>query len=115
MYSHMANQFGDASNRYIGAAGHFGESAEGWVKNNKFTYLTARTKDELDQALNILVRASDNPILLEVCTTMKDDSDALLAIVEANKHSPQSEKIVQAIKNSIPPAIKQRIKKAMGR
>lgn len=115
MYSHMANQFGDASNRYIGAAGHFGESAEGWVKNNNFTYLAARTKEGLDQALNILVRASDKPVLLEVCTTMKDDSDALLAIVEANKHSPQSEKIVQAIKNSIPPDIKQRIKKAMGR
>jgi len=115
MYGHPANQFGDASDRYIAAVGHFGKSAEGWVKNNNFKYLVARTKDELDTALNILVNESDKPILLEVFTTMEDDSNALRAIVDVNNFSLRSKNIIQTIKNDILSDLKDHIKKFIRR
>lgn len=108
MYNHPANQFGDASDRHIAAAGHFGESAEGWVKNNGFEYLAARTKDELDQVLSVLVKPSERPIVLEVFTKMDDDSGALKKIFNANDRSG---KIVRTIKNNIPDDLKKVIKK----
>jgi len=112
MYSHTANQFGDASDRHIAAAGHFGESAEGWIKNNGFKYLAARTKDELDHVLSALVKPSERPIVLEVFTKMEDDSGAFKSIIDAND---QSGKIARAIKNSIPADLKKGIKKIIGR
>jgi len=46
---------------------------------------------------------------------MKDDSDALKTIIDANKHPSQTEKIVQTIKSGIPPSLKDNIKKVFGK
>jgi 2-succinyl-5-enolpyruvyl-6-hydroxy-3-cyclohexene-1-carboxylate synthase len=112
LYTSPADQFGDASNRHIAAAGHFGESAEGWVKNNGFEYLAVRTKDELDPALSVLVKPSERSIVLEVFTKMKDDSDAYKTIIDANNRLG---KIVRGIKISMPNNLKYCIKKLIGR
>jgi 2-succinyl-5-enolpyruvyl-6-hydroxy-3-cyclohexene-1-carboxylate synthase len=114
LFSNPADSFGDASNRHIAAAGHFGTSSEGWVRNNGFEYLAVNAKDELHDALNILIKPSDKPILLEVFTTMTDDSDALEAIIKANIQISQSDKIKQAVKSHIPSGLKKGIKKIIG-
>ncbi len=114
LFTHAADNFGDSSNRHIAAAGHFGESAEGWVKNNNFEYLSVKTKEKLGEALQILVKPSEKPILLEVFTTMKDDSDALETIIKSNVHITQSERIKQSIKDSIPSGLKKGIRKIIG-
>jgi 2-succinyl-5-enolpyruvyl-6-hydroxy-3-cyclohexene-1-carboxylate synthase len=113
--THAANQFGDDSNRHIAAAGHFGDSAEGWVTNNHFKYLGVRSKDELDHALQILVQPSDSPIVVEVFTTMSDDAASLQAIIDANDRTTQSQKHVRTIKECIPHDLKQGIKRMIGR
>jgi 2-succinyl-5-enolpyruvyl-6-hydroxy-3-cyclohexene-1-carboxylate synthase len=113
--THAADNFGDNSNRHIAAAGHFGDSAEGWVKNNHFEYLAVRTEEDLDRALPILVKLSDRPVLMEVFTTMGDDAGALKSIIDVNNRTPQSQKIAQAIKDSIPLDMKKGIKKIFGR
>lgn len=113
--SHAADQFGDESNRHIAAGGHFGDSAEGWVRNNGFKYISVKGKDELESALQELVRPSDSPVLLEVFTTMSDDAGSLQAIIDANDQTPQSKKFAQAIKASIPQDMKTGIKKLLGR
>lgn len=113
--TNAANQFGDYSNRHIAASGHFGDSAEGWVKNNHFKYLGVRSKDELDDSLQILVQPSDRPVLLEVFTTMGDDAASLQAIMDANDRTPQSQKLAKAIKGHIPDDLKKGIKKIIGR
>jgi 2-succinyl-5-enolpyruvyl-6-hydroxy-3-cyclohexene-1-carboxylate synthase len=110
-----ANQFGDDSNLHIAAAGHFGDSAEGWVRDNHFKYIGVRSKDELDRAVQVLVQPSDSPIVLEVFTKMSDDVAALQAITDVNDRTPQSQKIAQAIKASIPQDMKKGIKKLLGR
>ncbi len=110
-----ANQFGDDSNLHIAAAGHFGDSAEGWVRDNHFKYIGVRSNDELDRAVQVLVQPSDSPIVLEVFTKMSDDVAALQAITDVNDRTPQSQKIAQAIKDSIPLDMKKGIKKIFGR
>jgi 2-succinyl-5-enolpyruvyl-6-hydroxy-3-cyclohexene-1-carboxylate synthase len=113
--THAADSFGDASNRHIAAAGHFGDSAEGWVRNNRFNYLAVRKKEELDDALQSLVQPSDRPVVMEVFTTMADDAATLQSIMDANDRTPQSQKIVHAITASIPQDLKNGIKKIFGR
>ena len=113
--THVADQFGDDSNRHIAAAGHFGDSAEGWVRNNQFKYIGVKNKDELDRALQIFVQPSDGPVVLEVFTKMSDDAAALQAIMDANDHTSQSQKIARAIKGSIPDDLKKGIKRIIGR
>jgi hypothetical protein len=113
--THAADSFGEASNRHIAAAGHFGDSAEGWVRNNHFNYLAVRKKEELDEALRIFVRPSDRPVLMEVFTTMGDDAGALKSIIDVNDRTPQSQKLARAIKGHIPDDLKKGIKKIIGR
>lgn len=67
------------------ASGHFGESAEGWVRNNGFEYLSVRSKDDLDEALNVFVQESEKPIVLEVFTIRGDDAGALSVISGGQK------------------------------
>lgn len=113
--SHAADNFGDDSNRHIAAAGHFGNSAEGWVKNNGFEYVAVREKKELDAAVRQLVAPSERPVLMEIFTTMGDDAGALKSIVDANDRTPQSQKLAKVIKGHIPDDLKKGIKKIIGR
>jgi 2-succinyl-5-enolpyruvyl-6-hydroxy-3-cyclohexene-1-carboxylate synthase len=113
--SHAADSFGDDSNRHIAASGHFGDSAEGWVRNNHFHYLPVRKAEQLDDALRVVVQASDRPVLVEVFTTMRDDAKALKSIIDINDHTPQSQKIAQALKSHIPDDLKKGIKRMLGR
>jgi 2-succinyl-5-enolpyruvyl-6-hydroxy-3-cyclohexene-1-carboxylate synthase len=114
LFTHTADSFGDSTNRHIAAAGHFGKSAEGWVRNNGFEYLAVKAKKELRDALDFLIKPSDKPVLLEVFTTMSDDSDALETIIKSNIHISQSDKIKQAIKDHIPSGLKKGIRKIIG-
>ena len=113
--THAADQFGDDSNRHIAASGHFGESAEGWVTNNKFRYIGVRRKEELAQALQELVSPSDRPVLMEVFTCMTDDAASLHAFTVANDQTPQSQKLIQAVKAIVPHDLKTGLKRLIGR
>lgn len=114
LFTHTADSFGDSTDRHIAAAGHFGNSAEGWVKNNGFEYVSVKRKEELSDILDLLIKPSDKPILLEVFTTMSDDSDALETIIKANIHISQSDKIKQAVKDHMPAGLKKGIRKLLG-
>ena len=113
--SHAADNFGDDSNRHIAAAGHFGSSAEGWVRNNGFKYIGVHSEGELIELKETLVQPSDQPILMEFFTEMKDDSDALEAISMHNDSSTQSQKLVKSIKRNIPSGLKKSLKAALRR
>jgi 2-succinyl-5-enolpyruvyl-6-hydroxy-3-cyclohexene-1-carboxylate synthase len=82
--THVADSFGDASNRYIAASGHFGNSAKGWVENNGFDYIAVKKKNALDNAINDLIKPSKKPILIEIFTTMENDSNELQRIIDHN-------------------------------
>lgn len=104
--SNAADGFGDGANRHIAAAGHFGDSAEGWVRNNGFDYIGVRNEADLALAAGRFVQPNNKPMLMEVFTEMKDDADALEAITMHNDQTPQAKKLVRSLRRGIKGAIK---------
>lgn len=88
-YNHLGALFGEESDRYIAAAGHYGNKSRKLVRHYAedlgFEYLTAESKEEylsnLDRFLSPLTNES-RPIIFEVFTDSKDESDALKMINE---------------------------------
>lgn len=81
-YMHNAYLHGDAANAYIAAEGHFGKKSPMLVKHFAedlgFTYLTASSPEEFLPCAEMFVapEVSDRPVLLEVFTNSRDESEA---------------------------------------
>lgn len=85
-YNHHAAIFGDDADKYMAAAGHFGNKSDTFVRhlteNCGYEYLSATNKEEYTKnALKFFNRGGvKKPILFEVFTTDEDESDALRII-----------------------------------
>lgn len=110
LYSNAASKFGESSNRHIAAAGHFG-SAQAWVESMGWSYISVRSKGELVDNAEKLLGGSDRPVLMEVFTTMRDDSDAVKMLVAAHASMSLKGKLLA----SLSPEAKRRIKRFLGR
>lgn len=110
LYSHVADSFGDEANEHIAAAGHFG-SARGWVESMGWRYLSARSAEELHQSTGEFLADSSRPVLLEVFTTMQDDSDGVRLIREANT----LESLERRLARRLPPQVKKIARTVLGR
>lgn len=81
-YGHRASQFGNETDLYIAAAGHYGEKSKelvrDYVKNLGFEYLTACNENELSKNLDIFLDGSDRkkPIVFEVFTDTNNETEA---------------------------------------
>ena len=95
MYSHYAARFGEDADPFIAAAGHFGNKSPDLVRHYAqdlgFEYLTASNKEEFLQQVEHFVSPEkfDKPILFEVFTNPKEESDALRAIRNITKQPAQ--------------------------
>jgi len=102
-YGHRAAQFGDETDKFIAAAGHFGNKSSKLVKfyseNLGFHYLSATNKHEylavVDQFLT--TETTDKPILLEVFTDSAEESEALKIMY--NLQTSGAVKAKRAVKN----------------
>lgn len=78
-----AGFMGDETDKYIAAGGHYGHKSEFLIKHFAqdlgFEYLSASTKQEFDDVYMHFVTEEvlDRPIIFEVFTNTKDESDAL--------------------------------------
>lgn len=105
-YNHMANMFGVDADAYMAAAGHYGNKSKDLVKHYAedlgFEYMSASSKDEFNSVYQRFVTADmhDKPMLFEVFTDSKYESDALLAISTCLKTDKdvKHEKIVETAK-----------------
>ncbi len=105
-YNHMANMFGADADAYMAAAGHYGNKSKDLVKHYAedlgFEYMSASSKDEFNLVYQRFVTADmhDKPMLFEVFTDSKYESDALLAISTCLKTDKdvKHEKIVETAK-----------------
>ena len=85
-YNHMASMFGNDADALIAAAGHNGNKSEDLVrhfaKDLGYDYLHASNKSEYMQNIKQFVSEDEleRPIIFEVFTTEKDESDALFMI-----------------------------------
>ena len=90
-FYHTGSLFGEDADKYIAAAGHFGAQSPMLVKHFAedlgYEYMSATTKDEfLDKSSRFLSgEMYDKPIIFEVFTDTKDESDALLAMWSIEK------------------------------
>lgn len=82
-YNHPAAQFNDEADKYMAAGGHFGNKSKDLVKNYVqdlgFEYLSASNKEEFMKVIEIFFTDSvkEKPIVFEVFTDSKDESEAL--------------------------------------
>ena len=86
-YSHPANVIGDDMlSDYIAANGHFGNKSKTLVKNYVeslgFEYISANTKEEFLEKLEYFANEEiyDKPLVFEIFTDSKEESDALYKI-----------------------------------
>ncbi len=103
-YGHPGHAFGEAADPYIAAAGHYGNKSHKLVKHYAedlgFKYLSASNKDEFSAVYKEFVtpEQQQQPMLFEVFTDSKDESDALEMMCNIRK-APLSVK--KLVKNTI--------------
>ncbi len=109
-YSHLAHKIGDAADTYVAAAGHYGNKStvlmRHYAEDAGFTYLFASNKEEfLSKRAQFVDPVISKPILFEVFTDSKDESDALFAINHIIKPGLRTQTI-QTMKSAIKGALK---------
>jgi 2-succinyl-5-enolpyruvyl-6-hydroxy-3-cyclohexene-1-carboxylate synthase len=119
LYNHRCNAFGNDAEQYMAAAGHWGNKSSLLVKHYAedlgFIYYSATTKEEYLEIKKIFLspEISDKPMLVEVFTDSKDESDALKQIDYIVK-SPKEENQPLPTETSFKQKLKNNIKKVIG-
>lgn len=122
-YWHPAERFGDDADVYMAAAGHYGAKSPVLLRHYAtdlgFHYLSASNKEEFNTAMKEFVSPTigDKPILFELFTDSKAESDALYLIHHIEKSAKLAAK--QALRNSVKDAVGEKgvhyLKKMLGR
>lgn len=80
-YNHRAAQFKESADAFMAAKGHNGYKSKVVLKNicseNNIRYLSASSKSEFEKVKNSWLSKGDSPVIIEVFTTDKDESDAI--------------------------------------
>ena len=90
IYGHRAAQFGEDTDKYIAAAGHYGNKSRNLIKHYAedlgFKYITADSKESFDSVYNdfIVNENVDTPILFEVFTDNDKETEATKIITGLN-------------------------------
>lgn len=83
LYTHQASYFGEATDEYVAAAGHFGKKSPTLVKNFAidlgYEYMTASTKEEFEACYERFLTPDslEKSIIFEVFTDSDLESEAL--------------------------------------
>lgn len=114
-YNHPGAQFGEATDIYIAAAGHYGNKSHLLIRHYAedlgYEYLQASDKDEFMKGIErfLTPEITGRPMLFEVFTDSKDESNAI-KIMNTLMENPDMKRI-QAIKEAIPAPVKSLLKK----
>lgn len=100
--------------KYVSACGHNG-SAKGWAENCGFLYLTASTKEELNEVKDAFLTPCEKPILLEVFTNNVDERIADESIISSNRIANNSDKLKRLVTSVIGQQGVSVIKKIIGK
>lgn len=108
-YGHPCYFLGDEADKYIAAAGHYGNMSNLLVKNYAenlgYEYITASNKEEFYNVVEKFLSSeiSDKPILFEVFTETEDESDALETILNmvVDNKTIVKDKLKKAVKEIV--------------
>ncbi len=119
LYTQYSSNFGEETDKYISAAGHFGNKSHNLVKHYAedlgYEYLTASNKEKFEKVYErfIAPEITSKPIIFEVFTEVSDENEALFSVNHIEMTS--KDKLKQTVKNmlgeSIAKAVKNIIKK----
>ena len=118
-YNHQGALFEEDANKYIAAAGHYGNKSEVLIKNYAeslgYRYLSAHNKEEYLASLQKFISSerSDTPIIFEAFTNSTDESDAIKVMRTLQRDTKGATK--QIVKNIIGPKGVYTLKKIMGK
>ena len=113
-YGCYSSMFGDDTDTFIAARGHFGNQSRTLVKyyaeNLGFEYLSAKNKEEFDRVHESFLSPefSPKPMLFEIFTDADDESNALKLIRNISKDTKSV--IVNTAKQLLGPTVKKVIK-----
>lgn len=121
-YGHMCSIFGNEADRFISAAGHYGNKSLTLVKHYAedlgFKYLSASNKEEFEKHVKEFVspEIGDKPLLVEIFTETQDESESIriLRNLHTSKQDEMKDKIVGAIKGALGTKGKKIVKKFFG-
>lgn len=118
-FNHPAARFGDDADAFMAARGHYGskstELLQHYAQDLGFEYRSAKSKEEYLDAMARFVdpNSHDQPLVLEVFTDSKDESDALEAIYGIEADATTTAK--QAAKRILGDKGVRAVKKVLGR
>lgn len=107
LFNQVGNILGVETNKYISAAGHFGNMSPKVIRdlaiNWGYEYITASSKSEFDAVYKRFVSPTitDKPILFEVFTKVEDENEALQKVENFGAEVSKGTIIKQYIKNAI--------------
>ena len=119
LYHHKCNKFGNEAEKYMAAAGHWGNKSPLLVKHYAedlgFQYYSTTTKEEYLEIKDKFLspEITDKPMLVEVFTNSDDESDAIKQFDYIVK-SPQEENQPLPTETSFKQKLKNNIKKVIG-
>ena len=108
-YGHPCYFLGDEADKYIAAAGHYGNMSNLLVKhyaeNLGYEYITASNKEEFNNVVEKFLSPENNdkPMLFEVFTETEDESDALETILNmvVDNKTIVKDKLKKAVKEIV--------------
>ena len=104
-YNHPCYFLGEEADRYVAAAGHYGNKSKCLVKNYAqnlgYEYRSASSKDEFNANVDWFVASKeyDRPLVFEVFTETDDESSALETVLNLVKDKKRV--IKNGVKNAI--------------
>ena len=122
-YNHPGSAFGEDADRYIAAAGHFGNKSPLLVKHMAedlgYRYLSASNKEEFMSVVADFTNPdlSEQSIIFEVFTNSKDESDALelMSHIQSDTKTVLANKLKTGVKSLFGGTGIQTVKKVLGK
>lgn len=118
-YMHPGAAFGDEADRFIAAAGHYGNKSHQLVRHYAedlgYEYLSANNKEEYLRCLDrfLIPELTERPMLFEVFTTNEDESEAIRMMRNLNISAKGILK--EAVMSAVGEKGKKVIKKMLGK
>lgn len=120
---HFCNIFGEDANRYMAAAGHFGNKSPLLVKHMAedlgYRYLSASNKEEFMNALADFTNPdlSEQSMIFEIFTNPQDESDALelMSYIQSDTKTVLTNKLKTGVKSMFGETGIQTVKKVLGK
>lgn len=106
-YSHFAHRFGDGADDYMAARGHYGKKSPELIKHYatdlEFEYFAATNKEEYLKNRDAFLDPNKvkKPMIFEIFTTSKDESDALYLMNHIIEEPPTTAEIAKKMAKGI--------------